>query len=258
MRSTVAEPDSLNPYQPPGEAPDLPGQASPVAGGPKDPRPYGWLAAGAIAVQVTSNLLLSMVSLRPDLLQGMIILMSVIFLLAGVSFFVWYVRCAANALRINPAARIRPLWGVGCYFVPIANLVCPAIEMIRLIRVTFRRDERGFLEAIAIIWWVAFVLRIVVAKVGSSDHVPVVWSAITLLAAGCIIHLILKISDRQARFGQELSVMPGRPNLQALKPGAAPATPLASGVTPAAGPRTVLPPRRAPEAARRSGDKSSS
>lgn len=258
MRFAVADPDTLNPYQPPEEAPDLPEQATPVVGGIKDPRPHAWLAAAAIAVQVVSNLLVSVVPIRPDLLQGIIILMSVLFLLAGVSFFAWYVRCAVNALRVHPSCGIRPLWGVGCYFIPVVNFVCPVIEMVRLVRVTFRGERRGWLEAVAIIWWVAFVLRIVVAKMGVNEHTPAVWIATTLLASGCIIFLILTISHRQARFGPEPLAMTGRPNLQALEPGRAPSTPLAGRVCatePTAAQRTVLPPKRAPDGGGKPGDK---
>jgi hypothetical protein len=166
----------------------------------KDLRPVGWLAVVAIWIQVVTNVTTIALVKTPDNLTTLVLAQILTGLFAAACFLVWYFRAAFNMFRVYPHAPIRPVWGVCCYIVPIANLICPYLEMRKLVRWTFAGRRRGTLEAVTAIWWFSFLVRIFINRVAMHDEARLVWALVSVVAAALVTVLIVRISRRQASF----------------------------------------------------------
>lgn len=166
----------------------------------KDLRPLGWLAITAILIQLIANLVSASIPKRPDLIATLMVVQGVTFLFAALSFLPWVFLAANNALRMNPRGGLRPVWSAACYFVPFANFVCPFLEMRKLVKAAFRSSSGDVLQIVVVVWWVSFMLRTLIIKVGISPEVIAVWAGASIVSAICVFVLIFRISAKQAAF----------------------------------------------------------
>ena len=211
----MGELESIDPYQTPNTVPREvdPETASPVL---KDPRLLGWCAILAILIQIAVGFISMALIKTPDNVGILIGLQAATLLVSMVFFFLWFFRCAKNALRIRPHGRIHPVWGICCYFVPFVNLVLPLMEMRKLIGATFSSKSARAMQVTAIVWWVAFLVRLVISRAGVTTEVRNVWAVASVVAAGCVSVLIWRISRKQADFRWSQSPATHRVMMQPL------------------------------------------
>jgi hypothetical protein len=146
--------------------------------------------------------------------------------LAGL-LWIWRVRLNAEVLSPVPP-RLARWWSVGCWFVPIANLVLPPLVLVDICAASCAgRDPReGYVPSIRLVraWWVAqltCVVLVVLIVLGgqrvATDTLrewAVLWTLLAVVghgAAALSATIVLKISADQTRVMNLVGDRPRRP-----------------------------------------------
>lgn len=117
-------------------------------------------------------------------------------MLAGGLFIYWLSRARANAEILAPAGhRLAPGWVIGGWFVPLANLVLPALVVADIHRAG-RPQARSAAWVVAS-WWCAWIGAWVAAWIGLNFLASwVLWLAAFLFAAGAgLLTAIIRQTD---------------------------------------------------------------
>jgi hypothetical protein len=147
----------------------------------------------------------------------------------AVVFIVWQFRHARNA-RVLGARGLGPGWAIGGWFIPVGNLVLPAVQIFQASRAADPETRRRAYKrgAPIVVWWAlalglgsVLVSRAVgmwpddlvttadLAAAASSDNLEGVSSLLLILAAVLAVVMVNTLSRRQeaalARLGQPLS-----------------------------------------------------
>lgn len=239
-----------NPYMPPASdpvAPEVRGGGS--AGGKpdlrlKDPRTWGWAAISFIWLNCLTLSLRGIEVPHPAWLSFLALAVALTWLVAIVSYLVWFFQVAANAKIISPNTGPSPGWAVGCHFIPFLNWVLPAMFMKEINDASFRpRAPKGTGYVVAV-WWAAFILRnlILTFQPGSIFGIILGWVA-AIGAAWLIIRLTLRQVDLRES-GLPASPKPAMLPLGGPRPvaGTRVTQPASSGI-PGPGPGPVSRPR---------------
>ena len=94
---------------------------------------------------------------------GTMVVYALVFLAAGVCWIDWQGQLASSPRLERAGGRLRPGWHAWAWFVPVLNLVLPALAMRQLDRglgVPGRRRLRSPLW----MWWISFVLSVVLGR----------------------------------------------------------------------------------------------
>lgn len=93
-------------------------------------------------------------------------------LAAGIVFIIWQFRHAKNAEVLGARGGLGPGWAVGGWFIPIANLVLPTVQIFQSSKasdVTSRQEGRSPKgSTLAIVWGVLFSLGLIVLAAGGA------------------------------------------------------------------------------------------
>lgn len=138
-------------------------------------------------------------------------LAGLVYLLVSAVAFFFACRFIYRAMRNlhsirSPVAEISPVWSVGYYFIPIANLFMPANAMSQIYHGTYQAVGEKSRHASPIpIWWAAWLLQGVPASIADNTEasgIPgflfyLVSSALGIIAAVELIRMSDRISQRQ-------------------------------------------------------------
>ena len=110
-------------------------------------------------------------------------------LATGVVFIVWQYRHAKNAEILGQSGGLRAGWAIGGWFIPLANLVLPAIQIFGSGRVSNDRPGRGpgIVVPWAILLGLAWLLQGVRAGISPTDESLTTRSDIEAAAASDVI-----------------------------------------------------------------------
>jgi hypothetical protein len=103
----------------------------------------------------------------------------------GIVFIVWQYRHAKNAQVLGQSRGLGPGWAIGGWFVPLANLVLPAVQIFRSGQVSDDRPGRGPVIVVpwAILFGLAWFLQGVEAGLSPTDEFLTTRSDIEAAAA---------------------------------------------------------------------------
>lgn len=184
-----------DPYAVPGGAPYPAGTSAAVPAMPPTPRAVRGLAV-ALAVLLGVCCLVLMVRIaglamraawvdrlvarevvdddRAMLLDGVVVAATigyiVMLIATGIVFMVWQYRHAKNARLLGQEEGLGPGWAIGGWFVPLANLVLPAVQIFGSSRYSVvRPDDRGRPRGagIVIAWAITFGLGELTTRVAA-------------------------------------------------------------------------------------------
>ncbi|MGK8523832.1 DUF4328 domain-containing protein [Nocardia asteroides] len=119
--------------------------------------------------------------------------------LAGSVFLFWLLRARLNAETLDPAGqRLSRGWAVGSWFVPVGNVIIPAI----VVDDVYRASRHGMAPARwpVVAWWIAWVSAWAVGWIGLAfAAAPMLWVSALLfaLAAPLLTMVILHINAGQ-------------------------------------------------------------
>jgi hypothetical protein len=107
----------------------------------------------------------------------------------GVVFIVWQYRHAKNAQLLGQSRGLGPGWAIGGWFVPLANLMLPAVQIFRSGQVSDDRPGRGPVIVVpwAILLGLAWLLRGVEVGLSPTDEFLTTPSDIEAAAASDVI-----------------------------------------------------------------------
>lgn len=164
------------------------------------------------------------------------VLFYLLFVAIGVVFIIWQYRHAKNASALGARGGLVPGWAIGGWFIPLANLVLPAVQMFQASKASYpephhvsRPHGRG--AGIVIAWAILFGLgqsltRVAVAvfpgyietpedfDAASQSDVLEGLGALVLIAAAVIATLMVRsLSTRQdqAFVQRAVTAFPGHP-----------------------------------------------
>ena len=107
----------------------------------------------------------------------------------AVVFIVWQYRHAKNAQFLGQSRGLGPGWAIGGWFVPLANLVLPAVQIFRSGQASYDRPGRGPVIVVpwAILLGLAWLLQGVRAGISPTDESLTTRSDIEAAAASDVI-----------------------------------------------------------------------
>ncbi|MEP4077039.1 DUF4328 domain-containing protein [Haloferula sp.] len=184
--SVAVSEEPLNPYATPvsGNTPEPEGMGIPSAKGPRTLARWsiGLLILGAVADLVFH--ILAMIEWTPELDDLSVFVPLPIYLGYFVVFLCWSYRILWNAAQVSPETMtVSPGWGVGAYFVPIANFWVPVKGLLQASRVY------GTSSGIILIWWFGGI------AVGLSYLIFTLWFLDQLTFGPTIADHVLVASD---------------------------------------------------------------
>ena len=114
---------------------------------------------------------------------------TLLFLATAVVFIVWQYRHAKNAGLLGRRSGLGAGWAIGGWFIPLANLVLPAVQIFRSARVSDDRAGRG--PAVVVPWAILFglgsLLRAVQVGLSPTDEFLTTASDIEAAATSDVI-----------------------------------------------------------------------
>ncbi|MEV6276913.1 DUF4328 domain-containing protein [Nocardia sp. NPDC051832] len=121
-------------------------------------------------------------------------------LIAGVVFLCWLMRARMNADALRPhAGGLSRGWAIGAWFLPIANLIMPALVVYQVWRDSHPAQRSA--GALVWVWWLAWISAWVVFWYGiGAAQTVTVWIGVSLLATAAILlaGIIFRIDRWQA------------------------------------------------------------
>ena len=143
-----------------------------------------------------------------------------VFAFTVIVFLMWVHRANRNLPALETMGReFTPAWSVGCFFVPIANLVWPYQAMVEIARGSDPQQgsvgdhtwQRPRSSPLVPLWWTAFLIRgfagwlvsVNAAGVSSVDSAMtatlsiIALNIVSIVAAGLAIAMVLMIDGRQ-------------------------------------------------------------
>lgn len=142
------------------------------------------------------------------------LLLVITLLIAGVVFLCWLMRARLNIDSLDPGgSRLASGWAVGGWFLPLANLVIPAIVMSQIGRAS--RTQPTSASWVIWPWWLAWLGGWIAFWVGFTQTSPaLLWTATVVLglAAVLLATIIHQIDNWQA--------IPRQPHPEPVWPGA--------------------------------------
>jgi hypothetical protein len=182
----------------------------------------------------------------------------VLYVPIGIVFIIWQYRHAKNAWLLAPRG-LAPGWAIGGWFIPIANLVLPAVQLHHSSRAsTSRINARRSALAIIVPWALVLALGGITSTVAvsispeliestsdleaaaRSDWIEGISSAVLVVAALLCIAMVRTLSKRQGQaFDVWQAELYGRQRRSLIRPATHPlqAMPPPSATTPRAGRR---------------------
>lgn len=95
---------------------------------------------------------------------GVLAIFGITWLAAGILFIIWQYRYATNATAISGPLGLGPGWAVGGWFIPLANLVLPFLQIRQSARAS------GGIPGIVVGWYVAYLAGVLMIASGSGTR----------------------------------------------------------------------------------------
>ena len=95
-------------------------------------------------------------------------IMQISWLVSIIVFIIWFHRSRKNAAALGDEVPYKPGMAIGCWFIPLADLVMPAQIAVAMWRSDGNGNKRS--GAPVILWWLAFIGGFIVRAVGESSY----------------------------------------------------------------------------------------
>jgi hypothetical protein len=155
--------------------------------------------------------------------SGAVTLFGFLLIATGVVWIIWQFRFATNAQALRGGYGLAPGWAIGGWFIPVANLVLPQLQLFQAAKASDpdlpagQPGAAGRAPTSVAAWWIAYDLGAVLFSIGSlsrpsknsvdfdidkfirADRVSAFACLVYIAAAVIAIVMVRALSDRQMR-----------------------------------------------------------